>query len=621
MLVNILVVSQYFPPEPGATQNRLGTFAERLVRARAPGHRASASSPTIPPGVFQPGYGRRPVCRASAAAPHRAPAVGRGVPAQDDRPPSRLLRLVRRRRGGRVLAQRRHDVCFASSPPLPGVLAVAERRGCAASRSWSTCATSGPRRREALGELSNHRVLARFRARGAPPLPTGAPRHDARPARSARTSTASPEHAKSVHLPNGALDELVALPDSDPPAGGEFVIGYAGNFGIAQGLGIVIDAAERAARRARALRARRRRPAEAELQATDRPAICWRPRRAARRRSRSRRSATSCAPATRCSSRCATTRCSSDFIPSKLYDAMAVGRPVLVAARGEAAALDRGVSGRRRRRARGRQRARGRRARAWLPTGGGARAWRRPARQAAAGLARSKQVDLLERVLGEAAQTTMRCSMCGIVGLAYRDGHARRPRAARRACATRWCTAAPTTRALALGRRRASGLGHRRLAIIDLSPAGRAPMANEDGTVHVTFNGEIYNHARAARRARGARPRLPLALRHRGPRPPLRGARRTTWSTTSSGCSPSRSGTSAGERLFLARDRLGIKPLYWTDDGRRFGFASEIKALLPLLPRREIDPIALVALPDVRRRAAAAHAVRRRAEARSRRAR
>src|SRR6266446_3123851 len=39
------------------------------------------------------------------------------------------------------------------------------------------------------------------------------------------------------------------------------------------------------------------------------------------------------------------------------------------------------------------------------------------------------------------------------------------------------------------------GLGHRRLSIVDLSPAGRQPMSNEDGTVWITFNGEIYNHA------------------------------------------------------------------------------------------------------------------------------
>ena len=47
------------------------------------------------------------------------------------------------------------------------------------------------------------------------------------------------------------------------------------------------------------------------------------------------------------------------------------------------------------------------------------------------------------------------------------------------------------------------------------------------------------------------------------------------------------------ERMFVARDRLGIKPLYWLDDGRRFAFASEIKALLPLMGRREVDPVAL----------------------------
>jgi asparagine synthase (glutamine-hydrolysing) len=135
-------------------------------------------------------------------------------------------------------------------------------------------------------------------------------------------------------------------------------------------------------------------------------------------------------------------------------------------------------------------------------------------------------------------------------------------------------------------------LGHRRLAIIDLSPAGRAPIGNEDGSVQVTFNGEIYNHAalREDLRARGHTFRsrcdtevLVHLWEEHGPRMVDRlvgmfafviwdGRRRQT---------------------FAARDRLGIKPLYWLDDGNRFAFASEIKGLLPLLHRREIDPVAL----------------------------
>ena len=58
--MDVLLVSQYFPPEPGATQNRLGTFAAGLADR---GHRVTVvcEQPCHPAGVFHPGFGHRPV--------------------------------------------------------------------------------------------------------------------------------------------------------------------------------------------------------------------------------------------------------------------------------------------------------------------------------------------------------------------------------------------------------------------------------------------------------------------------------------------------------------------------------------------------------------------------------
>lgn len=136
-------------------------------------------------------------------------------------------------------------------------------------------------------------------------------------------------------------------------------------------------------------------------------------------------------------------------------------------------------------------------------------------------------------------------------------------------------------------------LGHRRLAIVDLSPLGRAPMGNEDGSVQVTYNGEIYNHAALRRELeeKGHRFRsdhcdtevLVHLWEEHGPDMVHRLVGMFAFGIWD-----------AGRRtMFLARDRMGIKPLYFTDDGGRFAFASEIKGLLPLLRRREIDPVAL----------------------------
>ena len=130
-------------------------------------------------------------------------------------------------------------------------------------------------------------------------------------------------------------------------------------------------------------------------------------------------------------------------------------------------------------------------------------------------------------------------------------------------------------------------LGHRRLSIIDLSEHGRQPMCNEDGTVHLVFNGEIYNfrELRTTLEARGhtfvsradsevivhAYEEYGLAAVHH-----LRGMFAfAVWDSTQ-------------QRLWVARDRIGIKPLYYCRHEGRLLFASEIKAILedPRVPRR-----------------------------------
>jgi asparagine synthase (glutamine-hydrolysing) len=123
------------------------------------------------------------------------------------------------------------------------------------------------------------------------------------------------------------------------------------------------------------------------------------------------------------------------------------------------------------------------------------------------------------------------------------------------------------------------GLGHRRLSIIDLTPAGHQPMSNEDGTVWITFGGEIYNHAelRAELEAKSHVYRshtdtetIVHLYEEEGPRcvERLDGMfHYALWD--------SRSG-----ELHLARDRLGKKPLYYAQPDGGFLFASEIKALL-----------------------------------------
>jgi asparagine synthase (glutamine-hydrolysing) len=136
-------------------------------------------------------------------------------------------------------------------------------------------------------------------------------------------------------------------------------------------------------------------------------------------------------------------------------------------------------------------------------------------------------------------------------------------------------------------------LGHRRLSIIDLSPAGRNPMAWGDGRLWITYNGEVYNFQDLRRELEGCGVRfrsktdteVVLAAYDR-------------WGVE---CLQRLCGMFAfalwdapRHRLFLARDRLGKKPLYYAEYAGRFAFASELKALVadPEFPR-EVDQAAL----------------------------
>jgi asparagine synthase (glutamine-hydrolysing) len=119
-------------------------------------------------------------------------------------------------------------------------------------------------------------------------------------------------------------------------------------------------------------------------------------------------------------------------------------------------------------------------------------------------------------------------------------------------------------------------LGHRRLAIIDLTPTGVQPMTSADGRIVITYNGELYNRAEMAaeldRPWRGTSDTEVLveAIAAYG----IAGALART-----NGLFAFAAFDRGTRTLHLARDRLGIKPLYWTKQNGAFAFGSELKAL------------------------------------------
>jgi len=168
--------------------------------------------------------------------------------------------------------------------------------------------------------------------------------------------------------------------------------------------------------------------------------------------------------------------------------------------------------------------------------------------------------------------------MCGIAGIAFSS---KSRRSANESALRRMCDVishrGPDDEGLFIDG--SVGLGHRRLSIVDVA-AGHQPMTNEDGSLRITYNGEIYNHAdfRAELEARGhvyqthcdTETILHLYEEHgEGCVEYLRGMFSfAIWDRNT-------------RKLFIARDRLGVKPLYYaqTQDGSLY-FASEIKSLL-----------------------------------------
>lgn len=132
--------------------------------------------------------------------------------------------------------------------------------------------------------------------------------------------------------------------------------------------------------------------------------------------------------------------------------------------------------------------------------------------------------------------------------------------------------------------------GHRRLAIIDLSPAGQQPMCNQDRTLWIIYNGEIYNY----RELRGE-------LKEKGYRFITNTDTEVilyAYQEWGHNCLSKFNGMWAfalwdarKAELFCSRDRFGVKPFYYFFDGTTFAFASEIKALLlcPFITRKTND--------------------------------
>jgi asparagine synthase (glutamine-hydrolysing) len=166
--------------------------------------------------------------------------------------------------------------------------------------------------------------------------------------------------------------------------------------------------------------------------------------------------------------------------------------------------------------------------------------------------------------------------MCGIAGIVHLDGEPVSPVALKR-MADAIAHRGPDGEGVYVDG--ATGLAHRRLAIIDLSPAGHQPMATEDGRFVISYNGETYNFAEL-------RVELEVLGQHFRSRSDTEVVLKAlaVWGEKAldrfNGMFALALWDKERRELLLARDRYGIKPLYYTQVSGKFLFGSEIKAIL-----------------------------------------
>ncbi len=169
--------------------------------------------------------------------------------------------------------------------------------------------------------------------------------------------------------------------------------------------------------------------------------------------------------------------------------------------------------------------------------------------------------------------------MCGICGILCLDGENTAAEAALRRMTTVQKHRGPDDEGYFCAQ--GVGLGFCRLAILDLTPAGNQPMSNEDGTIWLVFNGEIYNFQE-----------LVPTLEQAGHRFRSRSDSEViihAYEQWGAQCVNHFNGMfafaiwdSRKRSVFIARDRLGVKPLYYWSNGSIFAFGSELKSLLTL---------------------------------------